>query len=57
MIVTEALNSLKEKMFQGANGCGQKFFSNNVLLDEQYLTSETVFAGKPNVDSTFHFQD
>lgn len=55
MIVTEALNSLKEKMLQRANGCGQEIFINKVLLGEQYLTCENVFAGKPNVDS-IHFQ-
>ena len=54
MIVTEALNSLKEKMFQRANDV-VKIFSVTMLLDEQYLTSETVFAGKPNVES-IHFQ-
>lgn len=47
MIVTEALSRLKEKIVQRVNGCGQESFINKVLLGEQYLTCENVFAGKP----------
>lgn len=47
MIVTEALSRLKEKIVQRVNGCGQEIFINKVLLGEQYLTCENVFAGKP----------
>lgn len=58
MIVTDAFNSLKEKIVQRAKGCGQEIFINKVLLGEQYLTCENVFAGKPNVDSIhFHCWD
>lgn len=42
-------------MLQRVNGYGQEMFISRVLLGEQHLTWENVFAGKPNVGS-IHLQ-